>query len=206
MPAPAVVDLGRAGYAATRGRMLALAERVRRGEVPGEIWLVEHEPVYTAGRATPRDELHAGIVPVERGGRITYHGPGQLVVYPVLPVPGRDVRGWLRRLERLGVAVCADFGIAATSAADGTGVFVGSAKVVSIGVAIKHWVSVHGLAINVAMELTAFARVRPCGLDPSRMTDLSRAAGRAIDLDAVKEAVRRHVHVLETVAEAVGAR
>ena len=129
--APEVTDLGRAGYAETHARMLRLAEQVRKREVAGKVLLVEHEPVFTAGRATPDDEITDGVVRVERGGKLTYHGPGQLVVYPVLRLEDRDVRAWLRRLEQLGMAVCAEFGLTGVPSLDGTGVFVAGRKVVS---------------------------------------------------------------------------
>lgn len=136
--------------------MRALHAAVHRGESPGCVLLVEHEPVYTAGRATPAHELHAGIVPIERGGKVTFHGPGQLVVYPILRLPRRDVRDWLRRLERFGVQIAAAFGLEATASVDGTGVFVGARKFASIGVAVKHWINLHGIGVNVAMDLGAW--------------------------------------------------
>lgn len=170
--------------------MRALHAAVHRGEQPGRVLLVEHDAVYTAGRATPPDELRPDVVAIERGGKVTYHGPGQLVVYPVLRLPRRDVRDWLRRLERFGVQVAARFGLEATPSVDGTGVFLGNRKFASIGVAVKHWINLHGIAINVAMDLGAWQAVRPCGLSPDVMTDLSTAAGRPITMDAAKVAAR----------------
>lgn len=193
---PEVLDLGREGFAATHARMLRHADAVCKGELPGMVLLVEHDPVYTAGRATPAREITDGVVPVERGGRITYHGPGQLVVYPIVRLPARDVRAWLRSLEQLGVAVCAAFGVDARPSVDGTGVFAGGRKLASIGVAIRRWINLHGIAINVDMDLRAFRRIRPCGLDPEVMSDLSRAAGRRIALAEVAAAVRAHLHLL----------
>ena len=157
---------------------------------------VEHEPVYTAGRATPPEEMGANVVPIERGGRVTYHGPGQLVVYPIVRLPRRDVRDWLRRLETFGVRVAAAFGLAAEPSVDGTGVFVGRRKFASIGVAIRHWVNLHGIAINVAMDLAPWRAVRPCGLPADVMTDLSTLAGRPIAMDEAKAAARGAVSVL----------
>lgn len=176
--------------------MRALHAAVHRGESPGCVLLVEHEPVYTAGRATPAHELHAGIVPIERGGKVTFHGPGQLVVYPILRLPRRDVRDWLRRLERFGVQIAAAFGLEATASVDGTGVFVGARKFASIGVAVKHWINLHGIGVNVAMDLGAWQAVRPCGLSPDVMTDLSTAAGRPIAMAAAKAAAREAVSLL----------
>ncbi|MHC4516873.1 MAG: lipoyl(octanoyl) transferase LipB [Planctomycetota bacterium] len=186
-------DLGRRPFADVHRDMLALLERVHRGESPGEVWLLEHEPVYTAGRATPASELAddtVPIVPIERGGKVTFHGPGQLVIYPVVPLPHKDARRWLQGLERFGMAICASFGLEAHPSLDGTGVFVGKRKVASIGVHIRHWINLHGIAVNVDMDLTLFARVRPCGLDPRVMSDLSREVARKVTMDEVKEAAR----------------
>lgn len=183
--------------------MRHLHAAVHRGERAGRVLLVEHDPVYTAGRATPANELRPDIVPIERGGKITYHGPGQLVVYPVLPLPRRDVRDWLRRLESFGVRVAAAFDLQATASVDGTGVFVGSRKVASIGVAVKHWINLHGIAINVAMDLTAWQGVRPCGLSPDVMTDLSTMAGRPITMAAAKAAARDAVSLLVATGDPV---
>ncbi len=170
--------------------MLALLDQVHRDGSPGEIWLLEHEPVYTAGRATPASELGEGIVPIERGGKVTFHGPGQLVVYPVVPLPHKDVHRWLRGLEHFGMAICQSFGLEAQPSPDRTGVFVGERKVASIGVHIRHWINLHGIAVNVDMDLTSFARVRPCGLDPSVMSDLSRELERKVSMQEVKEAAK----------------
>lgn len=194
MPAP--VDLGRCGYAPVHAAMLRILEDVRHGRSPGEILLVEHDPVYTAGRATPADQMRDDIVPIERGGKITYHGPGQLVVYPIVRLPKRDVRAWLRALEAFGVAVCAEFGLAATPSVDGTGVFVENRKIASIGVAIRHWINLHGISINVAMDLEGFHSIEPCGLDPGIMTDLCRETGREIDLSSVRTAATACLPIL----------
>ena len=197
-----IEDLGRAGYAATLDRMRALHARVADGLEPGRVLIVEHDPVYTAGRATPPDELGPHVVPIERGGKITYHGPGQLVVYPIVALPRKDARDWLRRLEAFGVSVCSAFGLAAKASVDGTGVFVGPHKVASIGVAIKRWTNLHGIAINVAMDNSPWFAVRPCGRAPETMGDLSTACGRSISLDEVRVAARERVGILMDPARA----
>ena len=193
---PEIVDLGRAPFDEVHEQMLSLAETIRQGGSVGKILLVEHEPVYTAGRATPSEELPPEIRSIERGGRITYHGPGQLVVYPILLLPQRDVRSWIRALERFGIAVCASFDLRAEASVDGTGVFVNGKKVASIGVAIRHWINLHGICINVAMDLSAYDLVRPCGLDPSVMYDLSTATGRPVAMEEARRAVRDEVFLL----------
>jgi len=191
-----IEDLGRAAFAPVHERMLALHADVVAGRVPGRILLVEHEPVYTAGRRTPAADLGPDIVTTERGGQITYHGPGQLVVYPIVRLPRHDLRDWLRRLEAFGVAICGAFGLHAEASVDGTGVFVAGAKVGSIGVHVKQWVNLHGIAINVAMDLQPWQRIRPCGLSPDVMTDLSRALGRAITMAEARAAAQRQVFLL----------
>jgi len=200
---PTLEDLGRADYAPVLERMRQRHAEVARGEHPGCVWLVEHEPVYTAGRATPPAELRPGVVPIERGGKITYHGPGQLVVYPIVRLPRRDLRDWLRRIEQFGVAVAAAVGVAAEPSVDGTGVFADGRKFASIGVAVKQWTNLHGIGINVAMDLVPWQAVRPCGLSPDIMTDLSRAAGRAVSLAAAKAAACAAVSVLCDAADPV---
>lgn len=171
--------------------MRELHARVADGTEPGRVLLVEHDAVYTAGRGTPPDELGPHVVEIDRGGKITYHGPGQLVIYPIVRLPHRDAREWLRRLEAFGVAVCSSFGLEAKASVDGTGVFVGDHKVASIGVAIKRWTNLHGIAINVAMDPSPWFAVRPCGRPPETMSDLSRACGRTVALDEVRVAVAR---------------
>lgn len=192
---PEVENLGRAAYEPVLIRMRTLHAAVHRG-AGGRVLFVEHEPVYTAGRATPADELRPGMVSVERGGKITYHGPGQLVVYPILRLPKPDVRDWMRRIENFGVRIAAAFGLDAKPSVDGTGVFVDGRKFASIGVAVKHWINLHGISINVAMDLTAWQAVRPCGLSPDLMTDLSSAADRPIAMHEVVAAASAAVSVL----------
>lgn len=194
--APEIEDLGRLDYASAHARMLALAAAVRDRRSSGVVLLVEHPPVFTAGRATPAHERPADAIDIERGGRVTFHGPGQLVVYPIVRLPARDVRAWLATLERFGSAVCSTFGLQGQPSLDGTGVFVNRRKVASIGVAIRHWINLHGISINVAMDLAPFHRVRPCGLDPTVMSDLSREAGRPISMDDARQAALTHVHLL----------
>lgn len=190
-----VENLGQKPYEPLLLQMRELHEAVQRG-ADGRIWLVEHEPVYTAGRATPKDEISAGIVPIERGGKITYHGPGQLTIYPIIPLPKRDLRDWLKRIETYGVRIAEAFGLRAEPSVDGTGVFVAGRKFASIGVAVKRWVNLHGIGVNVTVDQAPWQKVRPCGLSPDIMTDLSTAAGRPVSMKEAAEHATAAISVL----------
>ena len=199
---PEIENLGHRPYAPVLEYMRALHARVQAG-AGGRILLVEHDPVYTAGRATPPQELDGGVVPVERGGKVTYHGPGQLVVYPIVRLPKPDLRDWLRRLERFGMRIAQSFGLDSQPSVDGTGVFVQGRKIASIGVAVKRWVNLHGIGINVAIDPSAWQKVRPCGLSPDIMTDLSTAAGRSISMAEAAAAAAEAVSVLTDLQDPV---
>jgi len=201
-----VRELGLVPFPAAWAAMRDLAERVARG-CDGEVWLLEHAPVYTAGRAATADEAEAArAVRIERGGRLTYHGPGQLVVYPIVRLPERDVGAWLRRLEHFGSAMCAAFGLRAQETKAGTGVFVGGRKLASIGVAVRRWVNLHGIAVNVDLDLAPFYAVRPCGLAPDTMSDLTRATGRTVAMVEAIAAARASLPLLLATGAAVPER
>jgi lipoyl(octanoyl) transferase len=169
---------------------VALQERVRdrvqAGEVPGALLLLEHPPVYTRGRRSEPGELPMGIdwylsqgidvVQTDRGGKLTYHGPGQLVGYPIMRIT--DVIAYLRTMEEAMIGALADEGIAAGPREGLTGVWVEDRKIASIGVHVSHGVTTHGFAINVDNDLQPFEWVVPCGLDGVRMTSVTKETGR----------------------------
>lgn len=192
---PDLDDLGVRDYRTVLALQRELAEARASDLIADRVLLVEHPPVYTAGRATrPGDVLAEGVdvVAIERGGRITYHGPGQLVLYPIVRLDGRgrDLHQWLRRLEQLGIDILARLGVGAERSALGTGVFVGGRKIGSIGIAVRRWVSLHGIALNIDLDLTPFTRIRPCGFDAQIMTTASREAGRPVTMDQARAAAR----------------
>jgi len=179
----------------------------QKDEVPDTLILVEHPHVITLGRGSHRENLlDVGGVPtfeIERGGDVTYHGPGQLVGYPILLLRPheRDLHAYLRNLEEILLRVVADFGIAGERNPGWTGVWTAAAvsgggsgprKLASIGVAVKRWVTLHGFALNVSTDLSRFAAINPCGLDATTMASLSSVLGRGIAMDEVKARVRRH--------------
>ena len=154
--------------------------------------LLEHPPVYTLGRgADERFVLNPGQVPVQRvsrGGQVTFHGPGQLVGYPILALFGRrrDVHAYIRRLEDVLIQTLASYGLPARRREGLTGVWCGEDKIASIGVGIRRWVTFHGFALNVDPDLSYFDRIVPCGLADVRMTSMARALGRPIAVQTVK--------------------
>jgi lipoate-protein ligase B len=184
--------LGRVGYRAAVELQESLRRRILDGDDAAEaLLLVEHEPVITLGRAARAehvlasdDELaRAGIARVasSRGGDVTWHGPGQLVAYPVMRL-GRGVVAHAEALGAAAVAVAARFGVAARFRRDCPGVWVGDAKLAAIGLHVHRRVAIHGIALNVDPDLGAFARIVPCGLARARVTSLAAEAGRPISL------------------------
>lgn len=188
-------------YAVALAEMEARAASVAAGEAEELLWLLEHPHVVTAGTsAEPADLLDAARFPVAaagRGGRHTYHGPGQRVVYAILDLGrrGRDVRCYVRHLEQWAIAALADLGVAARISSTGVGIWVpaddGEAKIGAIGVRVRRWVALHGMAINVTTDLSAYGAIVPCGIADravARLVDLVPGAAMA-DLD---EALRRN--------------
>ena len=186
-----VVEWGRREYSESLDAMRALVRARREGAVEDTLILVEHPPVVTVG--VEGDDGSAAtsglpVVPVERGGRATYHGPGQLVGYPIVDLDrrGRDVRRFVHEVEEVVVRSVAPFGVTAGHVSGRRGVWVaGERKIASIGIAVDHWVTFHGFALNVDPDLAAFDRFHPCGFSGSVMTSLAREAGRPIRLDEV---------------------
>jgi lipoyl(octanoyl) transferase len=175
-------------------------EAIAAGETPECIWLLEHPPLYTAGTsASPAELLDAMRFPVfrtGRGGRFTYHGPGQRVAYVMLDLSkrGRDVHAFVRALEDWLIAALAELGVGGTRRDGQAGVFIGEAKIASIGVRVRRWVSFHGVSLNVDPELEHFSGIVPCGLT-SPVTSLD-ALGADTDMARVDAAMRRSLDVL----------
>ena len=193
-----VVDLGTRDYAEVWAMQLALVKQRQAGEIPDTLLFVEHPHVITAGRSAKRDNLlDLGGTPlfeIERGGDVTYHGPGQLVGYPIflLREPERDLHVYLRNLEEAIIRAIAGFGLQGTRKEGWTGVWNAAAerKLASIGVAVKRWVTLHGFALNVAPDLARFGAINPCGLDAAVMGSMAGELGRPVEMAAVKSAVR----------------
>ena len=192
-----ILDLGHQPYLKTLQRMREMVELRAKDEIPDCLLLVEHDPVVTAGRrADPMDVLDPDIevVEIERGGRHTYHGPGQLVAYPICKLEGRarDLHAFLHLLEDVLIASLAEFGLEAGRSELGTGVYVEGRKIASIGIAVRRWVTYHGLALNVQTELAAFRAIRPCGISAELMTTMAwELGGKAPPLPQVAGVLAR---------------
>ncbi len=176
-----------------------VAERIERtGEHGDLLLLLEHEPVYTIGRtrdqSSLRDASHLPhpVVQINRGGQATYHGPGQLVGYPILDLKprGEDLHLYLRTLESLLIDTLGEtYGIEATRREGLTGVWVGQRKIASIGIGVRRWIAMHGFALNVCGDLAPFNEITPCGIAGVEMTSIEHETGQPITVEAVARAV-----------------
>lgn len=190
-------DWGTAPYAELHAlQQRILVERVAN-RIPNVLLTGQHEPIITLGRRTPEGGTYtAGIptLPVERGGEATYHGPGQLVAYPIvhLTQARRDLHQFQRDLEEVGIRVLADFGITGERREGLTGVWVGLQKIQSLGIAVRRWVTWHGLALNVNTDLSVFRTFSPCGLDGDVMVSMAELMDTEPDFAAVRESLIRH--------------
>ena len=203
-PAHSPVLLLRPGlveYGAAWDLQRALAAARRDDRIGDSLILLEHPHVYTLGRnadeahvlvdASRLAELGATLFRIDRGGDVTYHGPGQLVGYPILDLRARgaDVHRYVREIEEVIIRALSDFGIASERVAGLPGVWVGREKVAAIGVKIARWISGHGFALNVCTDLSYFGHIVPCGLHDRGVTSISRLLGREVTVDEARERV-----------------
>jgi lipoate-protein ligase B len=187
-----ILDLGRTEYGAALELQRRLAGQRARGEVPDVLILLEHDHVITLGRKTSPENFRPQDVPVfqvERGGDATYHGPGQLVGYPILLLEDHDVRRHVRNIEEAVIRAAQRFGIEGERLEGHPGVWARGKKLASVGVTVTNWVTYHGFALNVNTELSYFNLIRPCGLNPDTMTSMERLRGEKVPFEEVKEAV-----------------
>src|SRR2546429_3775663 len=191
-----LLNRGRKPYREVWNLQKALVNRRADDKIPDGLILVEHDPVATLGRRGKREDvLDPGleIIEVERGGEATYHGPGQLVGYPILKLPDRlDVKRLVTDIEEVLLRTCADFGIEATREGPERGVWVGGKKIASIGLAVHRSVTFHGFAHNVSTDLREFLKIRPCGHDGGIMTSMEKGLGHPVDVEDVKASVIAH--------------
>lgn len=190
-----LIRLGRVDYREAWARQQEELHAVIDG-AENAVILCEHDAVYTIGRRRGAkdnvlDPGETPVIEVERGGDVTWHGPGQAVAYPILNIEagGRDLHAHLHRLEDVVIDVCADLGLHAGRDARNTGVWHNGRKLCSIGVACRRWVTWHGLAVNADPDLSAFQRINPCGFDAAVMTSLSQELDRRCTFAEVEQAL-----------------
>jgi lipoyl(octanoyl) transferase len=192
--------LGRVEFA----QALALQEEIvaKKREDPSssdELLLLEHEPVYTIGRTPDKSSLLGAahlpypVFSINRGGQATYHGPGQLMGYPIIDLRrrGQDLHRYLRWLEQLLIELLAEYGIAASRRESLTGVWVDHRKIASIGVGVRHWITMHGFALNVCGDFSPFRHIVPCGINNVAMTSIEKETGKAFSVVSVARAVEK---------------
>jgi lipoyl(octanoyl) transferase len=182
VPAPLIRRLGLAEYEPTWRAMQRFTEE-RTAATPDELWFLEHPPVFTLGVNASRTHLLAPgdirVVQIDRGGQVTYHGPGQLVVYPLVDLKraGLGIRDFVTALERAVIDLAAQYGITAECRRGAPGVYVAGRKLASLGVRVRRGGSYHGLALNVSLDLEPFSRINPCGYQGLQMTQLAELGG-----------------------------
>ena len=203
-PANASIALSRHGlveYQKAWDVQRTIHAEVVSGVRPNTLLLLEHPSVYTAGRRTDDAERPADgtpVIDVDRGGRITWHGPGQLVGYPIVKLQKpTELVGFVREIESALIRVCADLGITALRIEGRSGVWVkddrGDRKVAAIGIRVAQGVTMHGFALNVNPDLTAFGQIVPCGIADADVTSLETELGRTITIDEVTPLLERHI-------------
>lgn len=190
------------------GEVYHLQKRLHQGRVndiiPDVVLLLEHPPTFTIGKTGSRKNIlisaekqkaeNIGLFYVERGGDVTYHGPGQLVAYPIMDLEkrSRDLRGFVRQLEEVAIRTLAEFSIHATRDEDHAGVWVGLDEIAAIGLSVKKWVSMHGLALNVNTNLKHFSLINPCGFSDRKATSMAAILGHNVPMKQVNDCFKKH--------------
>jgi lipoyl(octanoyl) transferase len=212
---PRISWLGRVDFASVLALQEEIVARKREQlDAVDEILLLEHEPVYTIGRTPDKSSLlGAAHLPhpmfaINRGGQATYHGPGQLMAYPIVDLRrcGQDLHRYLRWVEETLIEFLATYKMSATQREGLTGVWITNRKIASIGVGVRHWITMHGFALNVCGDLSPFAEIVPCGISNVTMTSMEREAGKSFSVADIATEFEKHVrekfHTLQRNQEA----
>jgi lipoyl(octanoyl) transferase len=192
--------LGRTAFAEALAQQEEFVRQKRKNpELPDQLWLLEHDPVYTIGRTPDRSSLRGAshlphpLFPINRGGQATYHGPGQLVGYFLLDLRryGQDLHRYLRWIETFLIELLGAYALAATPREGLTGVWIEKRKIASIGVGVRHWITMHGFALNVNGDLTGFDAIIPCGIANVMMSSIASETGRIHTIENVAAAAAK---------------
>jgi lipoyl(octanoyl) transferase len=203
-PISPVIEISRAGlveYEAALGMQRQFHQEIVAGARPNSLILLEHPSVFTAGKRTQDFERPSDgtpVIDVDRGGRITWHGPGQLVGYPIVKLlKPTELVGFVRTLESALIKICSHFGIKSQRVEGRSGVWVcddkGERKIAAIGIRVASGVTMHGFALNVSPDLTAFGQIVPCGIDDAAVTSMARELGREISISEVISMVEKEI-------------
>ncbi len=201
-----ILDLGVIDYEEAYRIQKDMVNRRKLGEIEDSIIVAEHPSVFTIGRTGNKANLLADedslkrnnikVLRVDRGGDITFHGPGQVVLYPILDLKtrGRDIHLYLRDLEEAVIIALENYSVVAKRISGRTGIWVGGEKIASIGIAASNWITYHGLSLNVNVDLAFFSMIYPCGLRDIKATSLARILGRELAMAEVKEDFGKRVY------------
>ncbi len=205
-----VQELGVVDYLSAWEMQKQIAEEVLTGKIENTLLLLQHPSVYTAGRRTQLSDRpldNTPVIDVDRGGKITWHGVGQLVGYPIIKLKNSaDVVGFVRELENVLIQVCGEFGITAQRYCERSGVWVrdekSDRKIAAIGLRVAKGVTTHGFALNVNPDLSAYLKIIPCGIPDAKVTSLSAELGEEINIDQVMPVLQKYIcPVLENLAQ-----
>jgi len=191
------IDLGYMDYGKSLEIQRIIVEKRQVNALPDVLLTVEHPHVYTIGRRGKIEDVSQMTIPivrVERGGSVTYHGPGQLVAYPIIKLDETqmDVHQLVNMLEEVGIHLLKDYNVVAERVVGKPGVWVKGKKIASIGLAIKNWVTYHGIAININVDLRYFHAIKPCGFSPDLITSLNEILGREVSMNEIKQKFIQH--------------
>jgi lipoyl(octanoyl) transferase len=198
------IDLGTIDYKEAWELQQRTFELRTKNEIDDILYLLEHPHTYTLGKVADKNNLittdavlkekQISVYDIDRGGDITYHGPGQIVGYPIIDLKNwkQDTHEYLRNLEEVIISVCKDYGIETGRNPKYTGVWVGNRKIAAIGIKVSRWITMHGFAFNINTDLGLFDGIIPCGIKDKEVTSLSKELGRKIELDEVKEKLLFH--------------
>ena len=189
-----LLDLGFSDYGEVLNLQRKLVEQRRESQIPDTLMLVEHPNVITLGRRGTMDNVLSQEFPIywiERGGDATYHGPGQLVGYPIVSLEEAkiDVVSFVRKIEEVLIRTAKDFGIHASRMEKKPGIWANEKKLSSIGIAVQHWITFHGFALNVNTDLAKFHAIKPCGMEASTMTSMEEILGKEVPMESVRKSV-----------------
>lgn len=193
MPSFEVIDLGLCAYESVWQKQKSWVQLRAEERIPDRLLLLEHEPVYTAGRKIkdlPPMPQDAPVYRIERGGELSFHEPGQLVAYPIFKLHKRDIQYFLTGLEEVLIQTLQEFGFQAERDARNTGVWISGRKVAAIGIAVRRWVTYHGFALNIQNPLTLAQGIRPCGFAPESVTSLAQMSASPPEIERVKEVLK----------------